>query len=254
MTCRFSTAQRATSSGCNKISTCTSSTCSTLTTLRRSWVRCAPSVFLRIELIILSRFPKARSSAAPRNVLRFHRGQAVPVGGLANTVCSSRYEYWNNLLMRTFVLSSPLPAEMLQYARSDTHFLLFIYDNLRNALLDRAQSRTQSRAESPASSASTPSPDPSIPPAHVLIREVLARSEETALRVYEREIYDSEGGSGPGGWDGLARKWNKLSLAGSAIGETDAAANVQRAIYRAAHAWRDKIAREEDESTRYVSS
>ena len=142
---------------------------------------------------------------------------------------------------------------MLQYARSDTHFLLFIYDNLRNALLDRAQSRAQSRAESPASSSSTPAPvpDPSIPPAHVLVREVLARSEETALRVYEKEAYDAEGGSGPGGWDGLARKWNKIALmAGSTLGEADNAMRVQRAVYRAVHAWRDRIAREEDESTR----
>ena len=148
---------------------------------------------------------------------------------------------------------SPLPEEMLQYARSDTHFLLFIYDNLRNALLDRAQSRAQSRAESPASSSSTPAPvpDPSIPPAHVLVREVLARFEETALRVYEKEVYDAEGGSGPGGWDGLARKWNKIALmAGSTLGEADNAMRVQRAVYRAVHAWRDRIAREEDESTR----
>ena len=139
---------------------------------------------------------------------------------------------------------------MLQYARSDTHFLLFIYDNLRNALLDRAQSR----AQSPSSSASTPAPDPSIPPAHLLVREVLARSEETALRVYEKEVYDAEFGLGPGGWDTMARKWNKLLLIGSA-GDTNAnaAVNVQRAVYRAVHAWRDKVAREEDESTRYVS-
>jgi len=29
---------------------------------------------------------------------------------------------------------------------SDTHFLLYIYDNLRNALIDRSQSRSQSRS------------------------------------------------------------------------------------------------------------
>ena len=142
---------------------------------------------------------------------------------------------------------------MLQYARSDTHFLLFIYDNLRNALLDRAISRSQSRAESPASSSSTPTPDPSIPPSHLLVREVLARSEETALRVYEKEQYDAEGGSGPGGWDGLARKWNKVALmAASRVEQTDNALRVRRAVYQAVHAWRDRVAREEDESTRYA--
>ncbi|RDX45737.1 hypothetical protein OH76DRAFT_1407731 [Lentinus brumalis] len=146
----------------------------------------------------------------------------------------------------------PLPEEMLQYARSDTHFLLFIYDNLRNALLDRAQSRAHSRAQSPSSSSSTPVPDPSIPPAHLLVREVLSRSEETALRVYEKERYDTEG-AGPGGWDTLARKWNKSNLmASSNVHDAGSAASAQRAVYLAVHAWRDRVAREEDESTRYV--
>ncbi|KAI0671048.1 hypothetical protein C8Q78DRAFT_1190600 [Trametes maxima] len=142
----------------------------------------------------------------------------------------------------------PLPAEMLQYARSDTHFLLFIYDNLRNALLDRAQSR----AQSPSSSNATPTPESTFPPAHALVREVLARSEETALRVYEKEVYDAEGGTGPGGWDTLARKWNKAALMAASSDREGAAANVQREVYRTVHAWRDRIAREEDESTRYV--
>ena len=69
--------------------------------------------------------------------------------------------------------------------------------------------------------------------------------------MYEKEVYDAEGGSGPGGWDGLARKWNKMAfMAGSTIAEIDSALKVQCAVYRAVHAWRDKVAREEDESTR----
>lgn len=142
--------------------------------------------------------------------------------------------------------SSPLPEEMLAYARSDTHFLLFIYDNLRNALIDRAQSRAASRAQSPSdpsTSTSRASPLTNGEPSHALVREVLSRSEETALRVYEREVYD-ENGAGPGGWDTLARKWNKGALMAA---ERDSA---RRRIYRAVHAWRDRVAREEDESTR----
>lgn len=137
----------------------------------------------------------------------------------------------------------PLPAEMLAYARSDTHFLLYIYDNLRNALLDRGQS---------ASRAGTPPSAQQAPPADALVREVLARSEETALRVYEKEVYDSEEGSGPGGWDTLARKWNKGALTAGAEAQAGAGSvyAVQRAVYRTVHAWRDRIAREEDESTR----
>ncbi|CCM05603.1 uncharacterized protein FIBRA_07831 [Fibroporia radiculosa] len=143
----------------------------------------------------------------------------------------------------------PLPEEMLAYARSDTHFLLFIYDNLRNALIDRAQSRPHSRSQSPSAVVTSPSSHPTNQ-AHALVREVLSRSEDTALRVYEKEIYDADSGAGPGGWDTLARKWNKgVLMAGAPEGGPYA---VQRTIYRGVHAWRDRIAREEDESTRYV--
>lgn len=132
----------------------------------------------------------------------------------------------------------PLTEEMLDYARSDTHFLLFIYDNLRNALLDRAQSRSQSPMPSTSASASAN-------PARALVREVLSRSAETSLRVFERETYDSTG-AGPGGWDTLARKWNKATLM------ADARESAARRVYRAVHAWRDRVARAEDESVRYV--
>lgn len=66
--------------------------------------------------------------------------------------------------------------------------------------------------------------------------------------MYEREYYDMEGGSGPGGWDTMAKKWNKIALM------ADGPGGVQREVYRAVHAWRDRTAREEDESPRYVSS
>ena len=118
---------------------------------------------------------------------------------------------------------------MLYYARSDTHYLLFIYDNLRNALLDLSASRAQSRSQSPnasgphSSRGSTPA---RANPNHTFLREVLSRSEETAMRVYEREGYDAETGLGPGGWDALARKWNKggLLIASSS--------NVKGRVYR----------------------
>ena len=140
---------------------------------------------------------------------------------------------------------------MLHYARSDTHFLLYIYDHLRNALLDRSASRAQSRSQSPSTVAATQLGRGLTPPGDpktALVREVLRRSEETALRVCERERYDSEGGSGPGGWDTLARKWNKGAFMASEKTST------QSRIYRQVHAWRDRIAREEDESTGYVTS
>ena len=122
---------------------------------------------------------------------------------------------------------------MLKYARADTHFLLYVYDNLRNALLDRAVLRPAS----PTSRAASPTaPD-------AFVQEVLSRSTETALRVYSPEPYDAEGGTGPNGWDMLARRWNKPALG------IDGVPGVQREVFQALHVWRDRVAREEDEST-----
>ncbi|KZT28826.1 hypothetical protein NEOLEDRAFT_1057691 [Neolentinus lepideus HHB14362 ss-1] len=144
----------------------------------------------------------------------------------------------------------PLPQEMLEYARSDTHYLLYIYDNLRNALLDRSLSAANSRAQSPASPHISDSPPVA---KDVLLREVLKRSEETALRLYESEVYDEEEGTGPGGWDTLARKWNKVALSRDAWdGPSNSVDRMKRAVYKFVHAWRDRVAREEDESTRYI--
>jgi len=122
---------------------------------------------------------------------------------------------------------------MLKYARADTHFLLYVYDNLRNALLDRSASRSGS----PTSRASSP-----IAP-ETFVREVLSRSAETSLRVYSPEPYDAESGTGLHGWDTLARRWNKPTLG------IDGMPSVQREVFRAVHVWRDRVAREEDEST-----
>ncbi|ESK95601.1 exosome complex exonuclease rrp6 [Moniliophthora roreri MCA 2997] len=138
----------------------------------------------------------------------------------------------------------PLPEEMVDYARSDTHFLLYIYDNLRNALLDRARSQSISGDMSMAASSSK------VDPLHALIRDVLSRSEETALRVYEKEYYDAESGSGSAGWDTLARKWNKTNLYNNST--ATGILGMQREVYKRVHNWRDQVAREEDESTRYV--
>ncbi|KAI1310556.1 exosome nuclease subunit [Mortierella claussenii] len=111
----------------------------------------------------------------------------------------------------------PLPKEMFNYARSDTHFLLYIYDRMRNALLDKSN-----------------------PTTHNLIHAALLRSSQTSLKVHEKEVYDAEGGDGPNGWRNMYSKWNR------------ALNNLQFAVFKALHAWRDQTARDEDESLRYV--
>ncbi|KAF9116697.1 exosome nuclease subunit [Mortierella sp. AM989] len=111
----------------------------------------------------------------------------------------------------------PLPKEMLSYARSDTHFLLYIYDRMRNALLDKSN-----------------------PATHNLLHATLLRSAETCLKRHEKEFYDAESGEGPNGWRNMYSKWNR------------ALNNMQFAVFKALHAWRDQTARDEDESIRYV--
>ncbi|KZT60275.1 hypothetical protein CALCODRAFT_523031 [Calocera cornea HHB12733] len=109
----------------------------------------------------------------------------------------------------------PLPQEMMDYARSDTHFLLFVYDQIRNDLLQRADGKPE------------------------LVQKVFDLSKDTALQYWEPERYDPSG-EGPNGSSRLATKWNKHFF------------GVKGAVYRAVHAWRDRVAREEDESSRYV--
>ncbi|KAG2130661.1 ribonuclease H-like domain-containing protein [Suillus bovinus] len=146
----------------------------------------------------------------------------------------------------------PLPEEMLTYARSDTHFLLYIYDQLRLSLIEHAQTITAPEASFSTAISTIIKGTISDNPAHVLLNDVLARSIRTALRLYDRETYDAEFGVGTGGWDTLARKWNKNALANSASETNGVRGGVTGQVYRAVHRWREDIAREEDESTRYV--
>jgi exosome complex exonuclease RRP6 len=108
---------------------------------------------------------------------------------------------------------------MLYYARSDTHFLLYIYDKLRNELIERSDgtSNESNRLEG-----------------------VLENSKETSLQRYQRFIYNQETGSGSGGW---------YSILARTPGMFD---KDQFAVFRALHQWRDNVAREVDESVHRV--
>lgn len=110
---------------------------------------------------------------------------------------------------------------MFNYARSDTHFLLFIYDNMRNELVERSNKSLQNGD---------------------LIREVLKKSKEEALQRYERSLYDEKNGQGPGGWHTM-------------LSRTPIQFNKEQfAVFRAVHQWRDRVARKEDEGIVQVMS
>lgn len=110
---------------------------------------------------------------------------------------------------------------MLKYARADTHFLLYIYDNLRNELLEK-------------SDASGPDGN--------LIDHVLSKSKEVALQRYERPFYDARRGMGSGGW------FNFLTYSPALFNRE------QFAVFRAVHQWRDTVARKEDEGVNQIMS
>lgn len=117
------------------------------------------------------------------------------------------------------ISARPLPTEMFFYARADTHFLLYIYDHMRNELIDRT--------------------NPDVPDEN-RIEIVLQKSKETSLLRYERQVYNKDSGKGPGGWYSLLVKTPALF------------SNEQFAVFRAVHGWRDRIARADDDSTAFV--
>lgn len=110
---------------------------------------------------------------------------------------------------------------MFYYARSDTHFLLYIFDLIRNELLAR-------------SNRSNPDED--------YMTHVLEKSKETSLRRHERIVYDTASGQGPNGWYNML-----IKSSGNLTRE-------QFAVFRAVHKWRDDLARREDESPMFIFS
>ena len=110
---------------------------------------------------------------------------------------------------------------MFNYARSDTHFLLYIYDNLRNELIVN-------------SNTADPEGD--------LIETVLEHSKEEALQRYEIPIYDAQRGLGASGWYNMLFRNPALF------------SREQFAVFKAVHQWRDEVARQEDESVHHVMS
>jgi exosome complex exonuclease RRP6 len=117
------------------------------------------------------------------------------------------------------VPASPLPDEMLAYARADTHYLLYIYDHMRNELVA-------------ATDKSKPETD--------LMGKFLQQCQLQALDRYEYPDFDPKTGEGSGGWYQYIGK-NPVWLSGE-----------QFAVFRAIWSWRDAQARKADESPKYL--
>ncbi|GAA6007664.1 hypothetical protein JCM10207_004833 [Rhodosporidiobolus poonsookiae] len=134
----------------------------------------------------------------------------------------------------------PLPKEMLHYARSDTHYLLSIYDHLRLALHAKASS-------SPSSTDPTP------------LEDVFARSTPVSGITFSLAPFDHATGHGDAGFLLPLAKHGQLKAYATARavptlplktgwGPGETKLEVLRAVMR----WREAAAREEDESARYV--
>lgn len=113
----------------------------------------------------------------------------------------------------------PLPGEMFDYARSDTHFLLYVFDNMRNELVERSKFDNYDQNK---------------------VQAVLERSKETALQRYEYPVYDVNSGLGPNGWFNSLRNTSMIF------------SKEQFSVYRKVHEWRDIVARQEDESPQQI--
>ncbi|ODQ67848.1 hypothetical protein NADFUDRAFT_80988 [Nadsonia fulvescens var. elongata DSM 6958] len=111
----------------------------------------------------------------------------------------------------------PLPAPMVHYARADTHFLLNIFDSLRNQLLTSENGDQR-------------------------MNKVLEESRITAAKRYEIPGLDPNSkisGHGPDGWE-------------KQFGRDPSRHPKRMPIIKALFSWRDSVARREDESVRYV--
>ncbi|KAM8927513.1 exosome complex component 10 [Pelodytes ibericus] len=104
----------------------------------------------------------------------------------------------------------PLPEEMVQYARADTHYLLYIYDKMRTDLLDSANGQQS------------------------LLQLTWQRSKDICLKKFSKPIFTENS------YLELYQKQKKHLN------------TQQMAAFRLLYAWRDKVSRQEDESTGYV--
>lgn len=108
----------------------------------------------------------------------------------------------------------PLPLPMLQYAREDTHYLLYIHDCLRNDLLSKGGNNRNIGVE--------------------LLKNVYERGREICLKRYEKPPFSDK---------------SHLSVLRKSRSTFNAK---QMYAFKELYAWRDTISRELDESVGYV--
>ena len=89
---------------------------------------------------------------------------------------------WHGVWLILMYLNRPLPEDMIKYAREDTHYLLYVYDRLRNELIRRSNSQSN------------------------LINAVLRNSQDISLKVYRKPALTDDS------YLKLCKKFNKRNL------------------------------------------
>ena len=133
----------------------------------------------------------------------------------------------------------PLPPAMQRYAQEDTHWLLAVYDRLKVELATASVGATLVRCAA----------RPHWRPVPSLLASALARSAEKTLAVYVKEPFRADGYAalmvrmaGSGGEGG----------GGSAPPPAAAPSTPFSRVFSVMYEWRDRVAREEDESVAFV--
>jgi exosome complex exonuclease RRP6 len=145
----------------------------------------------------------------------FDTGQATRVLEFPKFSLAYLLSYYCNVLAdKKYQLADwrirPIPEEMLRYAREDTHYLLYIYDKLKNELIAHGNQNNN------------------------LLLSVLNRSRDLCLKRYEKEKFTR---------DSHLILYNKFNLTLN---------SVQMKVFAGLFKWRDTVAREQDESVRFV--
>uniref|UniRef100_A0A7S3UZH7 HRDC domain-containing protein n=1 Tax=Aplanochytrium stocchinoi TaxID=215587 RepID=A0A7S3UZH7_9STRA len=157
----------------------------------------------------------------------FDTGQAArvlgyPSAGLAFALQHHCKVKTNKALQLADWRIRPLSQDMLKYAREDTHYLLYIYDKMRNELLDNmfySQSRDTREGSGDR---------------NALLWKVLRKSASIALTCYEKDIFTQNS------YKKLIERKN-LNLSPQ-----------QQRVFARLYEWRDAVARTKDESVQYI--
>ena len=138
----------------------------------------------------------------------------------------------------------PLPRGMLKYAQQDTHYLLDIYDRLKQELgqlqsehgsgsTKQAKFGRSGKGGEARGAAAASSSDSEVP--RTRVEMVLSRSAELCLRTYSKPRFSADREVA------AMRMW-------AAKAATELAHPVQQRVGRALAEWRDAVARSRDES------